>query len=217
MHDFPKRPTRTCSFHVGGANDNGRKPLSRQQQEPQPQESAPRRRTQEQEDAAALRLEQDVDEDDASSVSYSVWLESMSPQAPRRALGATTTANYNHESSMPALLCQSFHESSMPGLLSFSLGGSSAGSAFGLSKDFSDSVSSLDCSLKNLSVDCSSKNEERSLRGPFPDLADSAANILQPRVQRSSSREELRWGSSNHSNDSMPSYKKRINSLQPTG
>jgi hypothetical protein len=119
----------------------------------------------------------------------------MSPQAPRRPVDATTTAKDKK--------AHSCYESSMPGLLSF-CHGSFAGEGSGLYLDLTDSVSSLDCSVL--------KNDLARKRGSFPDLTDSAANILQPRVLRDSShdREELRWGSSNHSNDSMPSYKKRI-------
>jgi hypothetical protein len=194
MHDFPKPPTRTYSFGLEDENDAVRKPKSRQQQQQQPheQESAPPS-TPEQKDTATLRLERDHDEDDESSVSYSDYLELMSPKSPRRPAGATTTAKDKKG--------HSCYESSMPGLLSFNHG-SFAGDGSGLYLDLTDSVSSLDCSVKN---------ELTRKRGSFPDLTDSAANILQPRVLRDSShREELRWESSNHSNDSMPSYVKRF-------
>jgi hypothetical protein len=194
MHDFPKRPIRTDSFRLEGGNNAVQKPQSRQQeQEPQQQEEPAPRRIREQEDTASLQLEWD-DEDDESSGSYSVSLAAMSPQAPRSQVEATTTAKDKK--------AHSCYESSMPALLSSSHG-SFAGDASGLYLDLNDSVSSLDCSVMN---------ERTRKRGSFPDLSDSNANILQPvRVLRDSShREELRWGSSNHSNDSMPSYRKRI-------
>jgi hypothetical protein len=191
MDDLPKRPTRACSFRLERGNDAVRK-----QQEPQQQQESAPRSTPEQEDTAALLLEQDDDEYDESSVSYSVWLEALSPQAPRRPPVKATTTIANGKKA------HSCYESSMPGLLSFSSHGSFAGDGSGLYLDLTDSISSLDCSVKN---------ERTRKRGSFPDLTDSAANILQPRVLRDSShREELRWGASNHSNDSMPSYRKRI-------